>query len=352
MAQGTTTGELYRQYTAVLEHEKRIRGRDRILSATVGGVFTALFMTPFDVVKIRLQVQRKPLSPGDKFVISDGILDHLCTCSNGNHVERNSDCEINIRRITWYKRPGHFNGTFDAFKKIVKYEGVGSLWSGLYPTIFMSLPTVAVYYPTYDLLKDTMGYANNPHSVAIPLVASGSARAVASILFCPAEVIRTKMQSEKMPAMKVFRCVSSQVSAHGFSSLFLGLTPSLLRDVPFSMIYWSMLEQIRRRLAKKFNKSECSVLINIISGSIGGGVAAIVTLPFDVVKTQAQIELGSKSFANGKQTVPVHKTLHSIWMKDGARGLFAGFTPRLLRIMPACAIMLSTYELLKRFLSS
>ena len=197
-----------------------------------------------------------------------------------------------------------------------------------------------------------MGYGHNPDSLIIPPVASGSARAVASILFCPAEVIRTKMQSEKMPAMKVFRCVTSQVSNYGFSSLFLGIAPSLYRDVPFSMIYWSILEQIRRRLARKFNLSESSVLVNVISGSIGGGVAAVVTLPFDVVKTQAQIELGSKNSANSKPALPVHKALHSIWVKDGVNGLFAGFTPRLLRIMPACAIMLSTYELLKRFLSS
>ena len=215
----------------------------------------------------------------------------------------------------------------------------------------MSLPTVAVYYPTYDYVKDKMGYNKNRDSVLIPMAASGSARAVASILFCPAEVIRTKMQSEKMASVHVFRCVKSQVSSYGFSSLFLGLKPSLLRDVPFSMIYWSILEQMRHRLSKKMNKRETSLSISIISGSVGGGIAAIVTLPFDVVKTQAQIELGSKNFAS-VEPVPVYKTLHSIWIRDGVRGLFAGFTPRLMRIMPACAIMLSTYELLKRFLSS
>ena len=57
----TTTGELYRQYSAVLEREKETRVRDRILSATVGGIFTALFMTPFDVVKIRLQVKNNEI---------------------------------------------------------------------------------------------------------------------------------------------------------------------------------------------------------------------------------------------------------------------------------------------------
>jgi hypothetical protein len=36
-----------------------------------------------------------------------------------------------------YNRPKYFTGTFDAFVKISKVEGITSLWSGLSPTLVL-----------------------------------------------------------------------------------------------------------------------------------------------------------------------------------------------------------------------
>jgi hypothetical protein len=57
-----------------------------------------------------------------------------------------------------YNRPKYFNGTFDAFVKISRVEGVSSLWSGLSPTLVLAVPTTVVYFTTYELLK---GYGND-----------------------------------------------------------------------------------------------------------------------------------------------------------------------------------------------
>ena len=195
-----------------------------------------------------------------------------------------------------------------------------------------------------------MGYKQNSDSIVIPLTASAIARTLVSTVFCPMDVVRTKMQSERMPPSKVFQCIRMQVSAGGVWSLFLGLKPSLIRDVPFSMIYWSLLEHYRPVLGQSLNLLPTSFTVNFIVGSLSGGLAAAVTLPFDVIKTQNQVELGNKNFANSK-SLSVGESLMAIWLKGGTKGLFAGFTPRLLRVMPACGIMLSTYEVLKRFLA-
>lgn len=354
MTRSSTTGELYRTYAAAMKNERENRHSERMLAGCIGGVFTALFMTPFDVVKIRLQAQHKPFTTGDKFVLHDGIMEHLCTC-NGTHVcgTRNGNpcCEVNIKRIAWYKRPSHFNGTLDAFRKIVKNEGMWSLWSGLYPSVFISLPTVAMYYSTYDVLRAKMGYQDHQDSYLIPIAASGCARTLVSTLSCPFDVVRTKMQSEKMPPFRVFECVRTQVTSSGWLTLFLGLKPSLIRDVPFSMIYWSLLEHYRPILSRKIDRAPTSFMVNFIVGSLSGGFAAAVTLPFDVVKTQNQVELGNTKFAKQK-SLSVGESLMAIWLKSGTKGLFAGFAPRLMRVMPACGIMLSTYEVLKRVLAS
>jgi solute carrier family 25 protein 39/40 len=72
-------------------------------------------VTPIDVVKVRLQSQGQPLAKGECFLFSNGLMDHLCmSCSEP--APSSTKCE-------WYNRPGHFNGTIDAFIKITRNEG-------------------------------------------------------------------------------------------------------------------------------------------------------------------------------------------------------------------------------------
>lgn len=63
-------------------------------------------MTPLDVVKIRMQAQRKPqaFTKGHCYLYCNGLMDHTCVCVNGNSVN------INVNKKSWYKRPGNFNG--------------------------------------------------------------------------------------------------------------------------------------------------------------------------------------------------------------------------------------------------
>lgn len=55
--------------------------------------------------------------------------------------------------------------------------------------------------------------------------------------------------------------------------------------------------------------------------------------------------------ASGATGVGSTKTmLQNIYRQQGIKGLFAGLVPRLAKVMPACAIMISTYEYAKRIL--
>jgi len=43
------------------------------------------------------------------------------------------------------------------------------------------------------------------------------------------------------------------------------------------------------------------------------------------------------------------KTFRKIYSHHGISGLFTGLTPRLVKVAPACAIMISSFEYGKRF---
>ncbi|XP_033495744.1 mitochondrial glutathione transporter SLC25A40 [Epinephelus lanceolatus] len=303
-----------------------------------GAILTSLFVTPLDVVKIRLQAQKNPFPKGKCFVYCNGLMDHICVCENGNSR-------------AWYKAPGHFSGTLDAFIKIVRNEGLKSLWSGLPPTLVMAVPATVIYFTCYDQLCAALRVRMGERAQVAPLLAGAIARVGSATVISPLELIRTKMQSRKQTYRELTDCIRSAVQAEGRLSLWRGLGPTLLRDVPFSAMYWYNYERGKSFLCELYNTREPTFTMTFISGAVSGSIAAIVTLPFDVVKTRRQVELGELQAKNLSHQVSTStlSVMSRIVAQDGFSGLFRGFLPRLIKVAPACAIMISTYEFGKAF---
>jgi hypothetical protein len=83
---------------------------------------------------------------------------------------------------------------------------------------------------------------------------------------------------------------------------------TLARDVPFSAIYWSSLEPIRRALlppdAGRASHAQI-IWANFAAGTVGGGLAAAVTTPLDVVKTRTQV--GSPGVPGSEEPAVAHR---------------------------------------------
>lgn len=312
----------------------------QMASSCTGALVVSLFMTPLDVVKIRLQAQDRILSK-KCFLYSNGIMDHLCLRTNGDPPPVALHTSEEICNCKWYNRPKYFNGTFDALLKISKVEGLGSLWSGLSPTLVLAVPTTVIYFTAYEYLKlklvqtITQRQAEN-YMTAISLASGGLARTLACVIVNPLELIRTKMQSQKMAFGEVRKALEITVKSEGKVGLWKGVSASLMRDVPFSAIYWPCYEYLR---PSEYNFSQICV-----AGAVAGSVASAATNPMDVIKTRIQIQLGENGVKMSNSQV-----VQEIIQSHGIKGLWAGLTPRLLKVAPACAIMISSYEYCKRF---
>ncbi|XP_032567330.1 LOW QUALITY PROTEIN: solute carrier family 25 member 39 [Chiroxiphia lanceolata] len=327
----------------------------QMLASGTCAILTSLFVTPLDVVKIRLQAQRTPFSKGNPaqgrcpwgaqpatwkcFLYCNGLMDHLYVCQNGNGC------------TAWYKAPTHFTGTLDAFVKITRYEGIRSLWSGLPPTReVMAVPATVIYFTTYDQLRDYLHGPDGSRGPHIPLLAGALARRDGAVtVISPLELIRTKMQSRQLSYRELGVCIQSAVAQDGWLSLWRGWGPTVLRDVPSQALYWFNYELVRTWLCRKAWLEEATFMVSFTSGAISGTVAAVLTLPFDVVKTQRQIELGDSEVHPASKPSSTWLLMQRIRAESGTRGLFAGFLPRVIKVAMACAIMISTYEFGKTF---
>jgi solute carrier family 25 phosphate transporter 23/24/25/41 len=55
------------------------------------------------------------------------------------------------------RAPVQYNGMVDAFRKTVKNEGLRALYKGLVPNSVKVVPSIAIAFVTYELMKDFLG---------------------------------------------------------------------------------------------------------------------------------------------------------------------------------------------------
>ncbi|KAJ5142588.1 Mitochondrial substrate/solute carrier [Penicillium bovifimosum] len=376
----------------------------RMVSATAGNVLTGLLVTPLDVVRVRLQSQSqihntspftshttqtlKNLPPNlgitsccrEVFWIGNDA--QMCmlgpqAAAVGTHPHPTIDCAIEeSQRRT-------FTSTLDGLRKIARNEGTLTLWRGLSPTLMMGIPANVIYFAGYDWLRtdDRSPIKQRVAEGYAPLIAGSVARVAAAAATSPLEMFRTRLQAIPGTGAGHFKATVEDLyhmtQAKGYSSLWRGFTLTMWRDVPFSGLYWWGYEEVKKAMIAARQQSlphvrsgqepqESSVqafLDSFISGAVSGSLAAFVTTPFDVGKTRQQVFRHSDDRVPTGTAVPraalppgklapeqlsLPKFLMHIFREEGTAGLFRGWTARCLKVAPACAIMISTYELGKR----
>lgn len=128
------------------------------------------------------------------------------------------------------------------------------------------------------------------HGDYVPLLAGSMSRTMTTTMTSPIEYLRTSIQvTTKKVSPTAF--MKDLWSRNRMNKIWTGVTPTLLRDVPFSAIYWGTYEYSRKRL-KNVNTND--FLKNFGCGYTAGVLAAVVTNPIDVVKTRMQAISGNK----------------------------------------------------------
>lgn len=240
--------------------------------------------------------------------------------------------------------------------QIARLEGPMALYAGLPPTLLVAIPSTAIYFSTYETLFTSLKQAfpayEQTHAGSFAMAAGAIARAASTTLFSPLELIRVQMQA--VSNAHPFSTYVAQAWRGGRRQLFAGLGATLARDVPFSAVYWWGIESSKTALLPLVSESDhntrARVGVAFASGVVAGVLATVVTHPFDVVKTRAQ--LASYPSVHPPAGHPhgqlgLVKVLVQTARAEGASGLMAGLAPRVIKVAPACAIMISSYEAAK-----
>eukprot|EP01101_Sappina_pedata_P008790 TRINITY_DN4953_c0_g1_i1.p1 TRINITY_DN4953_c0_g1~~TRINITY_DN4953_c0_g1_i1.p1 ORF type:complete len:387 (-),score=73.98 TRINITY_DN4953_c0_g1_i1:45-1121(-) len=324
----------------------------RILSASLGSLLTCMVVTPLDVVKVRMQSQPTIFLNAAK----NATTPICCCCCHSTATSSSSTSSSSLLKLTenhqcrgvLTRNKLHITGTLDGLTKILQHEGIFGLWKGLYPTLVMTIPTTAVYFACYDGIKYRLKnspYMTGTMSHFIPIMSGSFSRIFASAVASPFEIMRTQMQATQSGSgSKSFVQMTKELLRSPSRVWTTGLGPTLMRDVPFSAIYWTIIEMFKESPAIQSSSLNANpFLMSFTSGALAGLVASVATTPFDVIKTKVQVEM-SESHKRDQGMLRIGRR---IVRESGFRGLYQGVVPRVLRVMPSCAIMLGTYDLAK-----
>ncbi|KAF7816327.1 mitochondrial succinate-fumarate transporter 1 [Senna tora] len=189
----------------------KLSGHGRFLSGFGAGVLEALvIVTPFEVVKIRLQ-QQKGLSP----------------------------------EFLKYKGAVHCGAT------IIREEGVRGLWAGATPTVMRNGTNQAAMFSaknTFDVIlwkkHEGDGKMLQPWQSMISGFLAGT---VGPICTGPFDVVKTRLMAQTQSEVKykgMVHALRTIYAEEGLLALWKGLLPRLMRIPPGQAIVWAVSDQI------------------------------------------------------------------------------------------------------------
>ena len=222
-------------------------------------------------------------------------------------------------------------------------------------------PEKAIKLKVYSLLKqvfnNTQGGdpgAAKKLNLPFEVLAGACAGACQLLVTNPMEIVKTRLILEgetseilrkkglTPPQPQTFQGVVKDLGVLG---VYRGAAACLLRDVPFSAIYFPAYAACKNYLAELHDEAsgmshKTSLSDLLLAGTLAGVPAAYCTTPLDVIRVRLQAvpRPGEKPYTG------IRDCAERIYQTEGAKAFFRGSSARVLRIAPQFGIALLAYE--------
>lgn len=204
--------------------------------------------------------------------------------------------------------PIDFIKTHSQNNSIVQFKNIKTMYRGIFIQLIGIGPEKTIKLFINDKLIN-----NNIN----PIIAGCCAGAGQVLVTNPIEYIKIQFQMHK----------SFQVN--DLKNIYRGVFCCLLRDIPFSGIYFPLYTQLKT----KYN--------SFISGLLAGIPSAYLVTPFDVIKTRIQTR--PHIYKNITQTIML------IYKEEGYKAFYKGGLWRIAKSGPQFGITLFIYDYLCKF---
>ncbi|CAH1104687.1 unnamed protein product [Psylliodes chrysocephalus] len=186
-----------------------------------------------------------------------------------------------------------------------------------------------------------------------PFIYGGVASCVAEFGTFPIDTTKTRLQIQgqkldKNHANLKYRgmvdCFIKIAKQEGFSSLYSGIWPAVLRQATYGTIKFGTYYTLKRILVS-YNNGKESVTVNVGCGIVAGAISSAIANPTDVLKVRMQV-----AGINGNTNIGLINCFRDVYTHEGISGLWRGVNPTAQRAAVIAAIELPVYDFCKNHL--
>ncbi|XP_058138466.1 mitochondrial glutamate carrier 2 isoform X3 [Dasypus novemcinctus] len=253
----------------------------------------------------------------------------------------------------------------DCLMKTARAEGFFGMYRGAAVNLTLVTPEKAIKLAANDFFRQLLMEDGMQRNLKMEMLAGCGAGMCQVVVTCPMEMLKIQLQDAgrlaahpqgSAPPPASSRSYSSgPVSAHkrpsatliawdllrtqGLAGLYKGLGATLLRDIPFSIIYFPLFANLNNL---GFNEltGKASFAHSFVSGCAAGSVAAVAVTPLDVLKTRIQTlkkGLGEEVYSG------ITDCARKLWIQEGPSAFMKGAGCRALVIAPLFGIAQGVY---------
>eukprot|EP00579_Thalassiosira_antarctica_P005060 CAMPEP_0201881380 /NCGR_PEP_ID=MMETSP0902-20130614/11701_1 /ASSEMBLY_ACC=CAM_ASM_000551 /TAXON_ID=420261 /ORGANISM="Thalassiosira antarctica, Strain CCMP982" /LENGTH=330 /DNA_ID=CAMNT_0048409575 /DNA_START=48 /DNA_END=1040 /DNA_ORIENTATION=+ len=246
-----------------------------------------------------------------------------------------------------------------SFTTLLNSAKFGSVWKGIGAPLTMAAVINASIFLTYggstrvwdeyyydpEKTKATSSFTKNA-------ICGGVTGIVSSLIICPSEHVKTKLQTQKVSAKVSYRnsfhAAEHIFTNHGIVGLYRGFSATIARQVPGFIVYFPTYHRLKDYAIQNHFGTQYTLLASILSGGISGSVSWAIVYPVDLIKSRIQaLPLGCSK----KERSAVHVAKEVI-RQHGWRALYRGLGITIMRAFPVNGIIFPTYELTLKALRS
>ena len=146
--------------------------------------------------------------------------------------------------------PRRYSGALDAYRSIVRQEGVLGLWTGYGPNLVRNAVVNATELVAYDQAKQTLLTSFGMQDGVPAHILSGlSAGLAATLLGSPVDVVKTRVMNAAKDGSSPFKgpldCAAWMLRTQGLAGFYSGFIPNFARIGSWNVVTWLTLEQLK-----------------------------------------------------------------------------------------------------------